>query len=257
MSAGGREAPRGARNPAVVASAKLHRSRHRRETGLTLIEGPHLLAEALAADVSVSRIFVLAEDEAPEVPGAEVIVVDRPGLERVAGTDTPRGPVAVITTPQAVVDTSRNLLVAHGVSEPGNLGALVRTAAAFDWGFAWTPGSADPWSPKSLRAGAGGQFRVPVASVQGIADLAGWDLVATAVSGGEDPASLGSGHWAVLVGEEAAGLPPAVVAASDRVVTISMPGGTESLNAGVAAAIVVYELSRPWETGTWNPEPTL
>lgn len=244
MSAGGREAPRGARSPAVVASAKLHRSRHRRETGLTLIEGPHLLAEAMAAGISISRVFVLAGDEAPAVPGAEMIVVDRPGMERVAGTDTPRGPVAVIATPEPAIDISRNLLVAHGVSEPGNLGALVRTAAAFDWGFAWTPGSADPWSPKSLRAGAGGQFRVPVAPVQGIGDLTGWDLVSTVVSGGEDPAAIGPGHWAVLVGEEAAGLPPDVVAASDRVLTIPMPGGTESLNAGVAAAIVVYELSK-------------
>lgn len=244
MSVGDRGAPRGARNPPVVAAAKLHRSRHRRETGLTLIEGPHLLDEALATGVAISRVFVLEGEDLPEVPGAEVITVDRPALERVAGTETPRGPVAVIPVPEPLLDPSRNLLVSHGVSEPGNLGALVRTAAAFGWGFAWTPGSADPWSPKSLRAGAGGQFRAPVAAVENVSQLDGWDLVATVVGDGEDPAGLGEGRWAVLVGEEASGLPPEVVARCDRTVTIPMPGGTESLNAGVAAAIVVYELSR-------------
>lgn len=244
MSDGGREVPRGARNPAVVASARLHRARHRQQTGLTLIEGPHLLAEALAAGLAVERVFALEDDLPDAIPGVAIVPVDPAALARLAGTDSPRGPVAVIRSVEPRIDPGRNLLVAYGVSEPGNLGALVRTAAAFGWGFAWTPGSADPWSPKSLRAGAGGQFRIPVSRISGTNDLTGWKLVATVVSGGEDPALLGPGHWAVLVGEEAAGLDPEVVAACDRTVTIPMPGGTESLNAGVAAGIVVYELSR-------------
>ncbi len=250
MSAGGREAPRGARNPAVVASARLQRSRHRRETGLTLIEGPHLLGEAVAAGVIIEKVFALEGGRFPIDTGAELIRVDEAALSRLAGTDSPRGPVAVIQPLEPRLDPGRSLLVAHGVSEPGNLGALVRTAAAFGWGFAWTPGSADAWSPKSLRAGAGGQFRVPVARIGGTEELDEWELVATVVSGGEDPAALGSGRWAVLVGEEGAGLPQGVVASCHRVVTIPMPGGTESLNAGVAAAIVVYELSRYRAPGT-------
>ena len=244
----GRDAPRGARNPAVAAAARLHRSRHRREVGRTLIEGPHLLFEALDAGIILDRVFALVGDElslrAAAGAGVEAVRVDQAAMARLAGTETPRGPVAVIAPVEPHLDPSRNLLVAHGVSEPGNLGSLVRTAAAFGWGFAWTPGSADPWSPKSLRAGSGGQFRIPLSAVSGVESLKDWSTVATVVSGGDDPAELGSGRWAVLVGEEAAGLPDDIVAEADRRVTIPMPGGTESLNAGVAAGIVVYELSR-------------
>ena len=244
----GREAPRGARNPAVVAAARLHRSRHRRETGRTLIEGPHLLEEALAAGVEPDRVFALPEDtdsrELAVKAGIETVVVDEAAMARLAGTETPRGPVAVIAPTEPRLDRSRDLLVAHGVSEPGNLGSLIRTAAAFDWGFAWTTGSADPWSPKSLRGGAGAQFRIPLAPVGRLDDLESWTTVATVVGGGDDPADLVNGRWAVLVGEEAAGLPEEVVVAADRRVTVPMPGGTESLNVGVATGIVVYQLTR-------------
>ncbi|MFO7300270.1 MAG: RNA methyltransferase [Actinomycetes bacterium] len=244
----GREAPRGARNPAVVAAARLHRSRDRKETGRTLLEGPHLLEEALAAGVTPDRVFALPDDEptfrlAAEA-GVTVVRVERAAMERLAGTETPRGPVAVIAPLPAVLDDGRDLLVAWGVSEPGNLGSLVRTAAAFGWGFAWTPGTADPWSPKALRAGAGAHFRIPMSPVSGLDDLGRWQTLATVVSGGEDPAAIGAGRWAVLAGEEAAGLPDEVAAACDRRVTVPMPGGTESLNVGVATGIVVYQLTR-------------
>ena len=245
---GGREAPRGARNPAVVAAARLHRSRDRREAGRTLIEGPHLLEEAIASGVTPERVFALPEDERSirlaDEGGAPVVLVDRAAMDRLAGTETPRGPVAVIVPSGPRLDPPRDLLVAWGVSEPGNLGSLVRTAAAFGWGFAWTPGTADPWSPKALRAGAGAHFRIPLSPVTGPGDLDPWITVATVVSGGADPATLGDGRWAVLVGDEAAGLPPEVAAAAGRRVTVPMPGGTESLNVGVAAGIVVYQLNR-------------
>jgi RNA methyltransferase, TrmH family len=248
MATPGRAAPLGARHPAVVAAARLHRSRHRREEGSTLIEGPNLLAEALAASVVPTRVFATPEDEVTQGVaadrGLDLSVVDERALARLAGTKTPRGPVAVVKIPEPRLDPDRSLLVAHGVSEPGNLGALIRTAAAFGWGFAVTPGSADPWSPKALRSGAGGHFRASVGRVETVEELVDWATVATVADGGERPDSLSGGPWAVLVGEEAAGLPAEVVSACRHRVTIPMPGGTESLNAGVAAGIVVYELSR-------------
>jgi TrmH family RNA methyltransferase len=125
---------------------------------------------------------------------------------------------------------------------------LIRTAAAFGWDFGHTAGTADPWSPKVLRAGAGGHFRVgigPVASVEELDDV-GLVTVATVVAGGEAPDRLGSGRFAVLVGEESAGLAADVAASASKKVTIPMTGGTESLNAAIAAAIIVYELSKHW-----------
>lgn len=239
---------RGARHPAVVSASRLHRARHRRETGLTLIEGPHLLEEALAAGVVPTQVFAAVDDAATVAIATradlEVIPVDHRALGRLAGTETPRGPVAVIGIPADRVDRARSILVAWGVSDPGNVGAVVRVAAAFGWGFASTPGAADPWSPKALRAGAGGQFRTPVVRVESMDGLDAWDTVATVPAGGTALDSLADGPWAVLIGEEALGLPESVAAACAHQVTIPMPGGIESLNAAVAAGIVVYELSK-------------
>jgi TrmH family RNA methyltransferase len=132
------------------------------------------------------------------------------------------------------------------LADPGNVGTLIRTAAAFGWDFGHSSGTADPWAPKVLRAGAGGHFRVTIGAVGSVEELddAGLTTVATVVSGGAAPDALGSGRFAVLVGEEAAGLPDDVVAEAALRVTVPMPGGMESLNAAIAAAIVIYELSK-------------
>jgi TrmH family RNA methyltransferase len=237
----------GARNQAVTDAVRLHRAKHRRDQGKTLIEGPQILEEAIAASAVVERAFALAEDAATfdlgSGAGFEVLPVTVSALDRLAGTKSPRGPVAVLRIPDAPDRLAGNLIVARGVSDPGNLGALIRTAAAFGWGLGVTPGSADPWSPKTLRGAMGGHFHTKVVRLDDLDDLTEWTTVATVVDGGIPPSEVGNGPYAVLVGEEATGLEHDIAAACDIQVTIPMPGGTESLNAGVAAGIVVYELS--------------
>jgi TrmH family RNA methyltransferase len=239
--------PRGPRNQSVVDAARLQRSRHRRERSQTLIEGPQILTEALVAGVAVESAFASSSDDETfdlgERHGFDVVPVDDAALARLADTKSPRGPVAIIPIPGDETHHTGNLLVAHGVSDPGNLGALIRTAAAFGWGVGITPGSADPWSPKTMRGAMGGHFRTKLIRLDDLGDLTAWTTVATVVDGGMPPSDVSSGPYAVLVGEEATGLPADVVDECDIQVTIPMPGGTESLNAGVAAGIVVYELS--------------
>lgn len=244
------EPVRSHRNPRVVEAARLHRVRERRATGKTILEGPGLLAEAVAAGVAPDVVFALREDE---VTGQlardhrfELTLVELAVLRRVTGTATPRGPAAVISVPAPVPPTGRDMIVAWGLSDPGNVGTLIRTAAAFGWGFGYTTGTADPWAPKVLRAGAGGHFRLAISSVESIQTLedVGLATVALVVGGGVSPDALGSGSHALLVGEEAPGLPPDVVEQSAHKVSIPMPGGTESLNAAIAAGIVIYELSK-------------
>ncbi len=234
----------------MVEASRLNRARDRRETGRTLVEGPNLLAEALGAGVVPEVVFGLESDEVSAASasqhGVELLVVDPEALSRLAGTRSPRGPVAVVAIPSAGSLTGRpGALVSWGVGDPGNVGTLVRTAAGFGWAFAYTPGTADPWSPKVLRAGAGAQFRSRPVPISAVDDLngAGYDVVATVVNGGQPVDRLGTGRYAVLVGGEAVGLPDDVVEEAAHRVSIPMPGGTESLNAAVAAAIVVYELS--------------
>jgi len=129
------------------------------------------------------------------------------------------------------------------------VGTMVRTAASFGWGYAYTEGSADPWAPKTIRAGAGGQFQTPVSRIGSISELGEWDTVAAVARDGADPVSLPAGRYALLIGEEAHGLAEGVVAAARHRITIATPGSTESLNAAVAAGIAIYALSR----GPGNP----
>ena len=235
----------------MVEAARLHRGRDRHDRGRTLIEGPNLLGEALANDVIPETVFALSVDRETsslaELHGFELITVDDRALRRVAGTKTPRGPVGVIEIPAARTNDAPGLLIAWGVSDPGNVGTLIRTAAGFGWDFGHTTGTADPWSPKVLRAGSGGHFRIGIRTVESVASLKtdGYVAVATIVADGTAPAELAPGRFAVLIGEEASGLPPDVVAESEVAVTIPLPGGQESLNAAIAAGIILYELSKP------------
>ena len=244
------EPVRSHRNPRVVEAARLHRVRERRATGKTLLEGPGLLAAALDAGVIPDLVFALPEDDVTaqlaEEHGFELTLVEASALRRVSATETPRGPAAVIAVPKQSQLSGRNMVVAWGPGDPGNVGTLIRTAAAFGWDFGYTEGAADPWAPKVLRAGAGGHFRLTITAVRSIRSLeaAGLATVATIVSGGVSPAELGSGPYALLVGEEAPGLPPDVVEQSDHKITIPMPGGMESLNVAMAAGILIYELSK-------------
>jgi TrmH family RNA methyltransferase len=226
------------RAKSVVEAARLHRARDRRERGLTLVEGPHLIADVVAAGGVVREIFAVQSDD------SEVTAVDERALSRLAGTESPRGPVAVVEIPVEWLDPSRNLVVSVGVSDPGNVGTMVRTAAAFGWGFGYLEGSADPWSPKTIRAGAGGQFQTPVSRVGSLRELGEWTTVAAVVRDGDDPAHITERPIALLIGEEAHGLEQWMVDAADHRLTIGTPGQTESLNAAVAAGIAVYELSR-------------
>jgi RNA methyltransferase, TrmH family len=244
------EPVRSHRNSRVVEAARLHRARDRRATGRTILEGPSLLAEALAAGVSPEVVFALPDDEVSAKlatdHGLELILVESAALGRVTGTGTPRGPAAIIAVPSPAPPTGRNMIVAWGLSDPGNVGTMIRTAAAFDWDFGYTKGTADPWAPKVLRAGAGGHFRLAVTPIASIDELvgAGLSTVAAVVSGGVAPADLRTGRFALLVGEESPGLPPDVVEHSVHKVTIPMPGGMESLNAAMAAGILIYQLSK-------------
>lgn len=222
----------------VVEAARLHRASVRRERGQTLVEGPDLLADVVSAGAGVVEVFGIDPDG-----DSAITAVDQRALERLAGTKSPRGPVAVVEIPVERLDRDRNLLVSMGVSDPGNVGTMIRTAAAFDWGFAYTDGSADPWAPKTIRAGAGGQFQTPIARIGSISELKRWTTVATVVRGGEAPRTVVDRPVAVLVGEEARGLDKSIIETAHHRVTIQTPGATESLNAAVAAAITVFALA--------------
>ncbi len=236
------------RNPKVAAAARLRRGQARRKEGRTLLEGPHLLAEAVRAGHSPHTVFALEgdTDAATLAAGsdADLVRVTRPVLDRIAPTEHPRGPVAVLDVPEPEDVAGRNAVVLWGVGDPGNAGTVIRSAAAFGAAVIAGPDTVDLWAPKTLRAGAGAHIRCRIGRVAGFADLDVESRVATVVSGGRPlPAAEVVAPWAVLVGSEAHGLPAELVEAADVAVTIPMPGRVESLNAAAATAIVLYELA--------------
>jgi len=153
---------------------------------------------------------------------------------------------AILKPPPALV------LAATGLQDPGNAGAIIRSAAAAGaTGVVLDEVSADPWGWKALRASMGSAFHLPVLRTRMITNLidewrgAGLRLVATAPRNGTPMHDLDfTKPMVLLLGGEGAGLPGKMLTAADARVTIPMRGGIESLNAAVAAAVLLYEARR-------------
>jgi RNA methyltransferase, TrmH family len=192
------EPVRSPRNAKVAEASRLRRARDRRAAGLTLLEGPHVLKEALHAGADIRRIFALVDDEVAGFvarhSGAELIVVEQAVLDRLAPTESPRGPIAVMAIPPPGVGRADTVVMA--VTDPGNAGTIIRTAASFGFDVSATAGAVDVWSPKVVRAGAGAHFRTRFVQE---APSAG---IATVVSGGIAPRDLaiGAGPGSALGG---------------------------------------------------------
>ena len=241
------------RNPLVVEVAKLHDARTRRALRKSVVEGPHQLADVLAAGGEVERVFHLEADRdgaaAAVQAGVPATSVSSAVLRRIAGTENPRGPVGVVAIPAPDPLESVDTVVLWEIRDPGNAGTIIRTAAALGYAVAVTPDTVDVWSPKVIRAAAATQFGLRM-SVLPDSDLAtleavGLHTVATLAAGGADPVDLRLRHpLALLVGNEAHGLPAHVAAGAHSAVTIPLEGGVESLNAAVAAALAMYALRR-------------
>ena len=234
------------RNPRVVAVGRLHQPGRRRAESVTLIEGPAQIADAARAGASLIEVFTLDPADVPAAVAAPVTLVSEAVLGRMAGTVHPRGPLAVATVPPSDALRSRDTVVLWDVADPGNAGAIVRSAAAFGFDVAVTRQATDVWSPKAVRAAAATQFRTTVTELGedplGEVVAAELALLATVVEGGEDADRLGvTGPVALLIGSEAHGLPESVVGAA-RTVTVRLNSGVESLNAAVAAGVMMHHL---------------
>lgn len=239
-----------AKNDVVRAVARLKRGRERRQSGQILVEGPNLFGMAVASGL-VPTVVLVAPDDTETVDilagiGVAPTLVTDHVLASVADAVTPRSPVAVFDRPRAVPLPESNIVVLVDVADPGNAGTIIRSAVAFGWAVGSTRDTVDLWSPKTLRSGAGAHFAVPLVEVDDVVSLfadSTHTLVATVVDGGEATFDL-DGPVALLVGSEAHGLPPELSASADRRLTLPMPGGFESLNAGVAASLAMYTLTR-------------
>ncbi|MBW3556046.1 MAG: RNA methyltransferase [Actinobacteria bacterium] len=225
-----------------------------------VIEGAKLLNEALDAGVDVEAVYVAsgtADGVAGRAYDAGVRVFElAPGvMERVADTTTPQPVMAVVPyvdVPLATLRGADFLVIGVDVRDPGNAGTILRTAeAAGAGGVVCCDGSVDVFNPKTVRASAGSLFHVPVVAGGGplevLSEMASWGVqrLATTASGGRDYDEVDlTRPLAFVLGNEATGLPAAVEDLVDETVTIPMAGRTESLNVGMATAVLCFEASR-------------
>lgn len=209
--------------------AKLKQKKHRERERLFLAEGRSLISES------------------PEPPLKEVS--DAGAVARLSTLTTPTGPVALFpfldVPAEELLRLRGRIVLLDGVQDPGNVGTAIRAAHAFGAGVALSRGSADLYNPKTVRATMGSIFHAPTARALDAATFlqqarsAGFSTVAAVPEGGEPPTSMPVGRLVIAVGSEGAGLSEEVVATCGARVTI--PALAASLNAAVAAAILLHE----------------
>jgi len=245
--------------------AVLHSSRPEDERiGL---EGVRLVSDAVRSELELEAILASASAEKPLA--ALLAELDRPTIvlrtsdklfASVAGTETPQGIAALLRAPQfAFDDLLRGLdpliVVLVGVQDPGNVGTILRSAEALGaTGVIAAKGAAHPYSPKSLRASAGSALRLPtlseLAAPVALAQLRVSGLKIVAASSPKNSAARDPNEFnfrqpvALLIGNEGAGLPPEIERSADALIRIQLAEPVDSLNAAVAASLILYEAAR-------------
>jgi len=249
------------RNPLVRQLRQLHTPAGRRQQALLLLEGTHLVQEALRLGLAPRQ--VLATPQWCERHGSLLaalsttpILVSQDVLAAVATTDHPDGVVLTLSPPQPSQQAGDFVLVLDGIQDPGNLGTLLRTALAAGIAQVWLAGGADPLQPKVLRASAGAALALPLRRLEREAVIA---LILQASAAGSQvvaavpPAAAGGRpYWELdwrlptllLLGAEGPGLSPALQQLATARVCIPHSDAVESLNVAVAAAPLLLERHR-------------
>lgn len=241
------------------------------------VEGARLVEEALRSGLEAPALLVstsgerhlerlapllISADDRGAEGGTKILQMSDRLFAAIAGTETPQGVAALIRPRSSTFDDLLRgdvplVVVLVCVQDPGNVGTTLRSAEAFGaTGAVATRGTAYPWAPKSLRASAGSVLRLPI--LTGIAPpvalaqlrVVGLKLFAASVesTGGTHMLSPAEadlrGPTALLVGNEGAGLPPEVERSADERVRIPLASPVDSLNAAVAASVLLYEAAR-------------
>lgn len=250
---------------------KLESKKYRDKFGLYLIEGENLIEEAYKNGARIESVMVRADMTGrlvkPWLDGADVFSADGKLFDSLAQTKTSQGILAAVRKPDLSLNdflngssndfpergSAGNFVVLDRLQDPGNIGTIIRTADAAGYGLVIAvKGTADVFSPKVVRAAAGSLFRMKIAFADNEEELvrfikaAGKKLVATSLTGSryyceEDLSS----DIALVIGNEGGGVSESLAERSDLKIKIPMEGNIESLNASVAAALIMYESIRP------------
>lgn len=244
--------------------ARLTQKKYRDREGRFLAEGPSIVGEAVSQDGIETEAVFAREGSGYESFTDDTVVLSGQLFDRVSDTKTSQGIIAVVRKPdrggfaevlgQAAV--SGGIVVLDRLQDPGNIGTIIRTAEGAGIGAAvFIKGTCDPFSPKVVRACAGSILRVPLLFSDSAedflkaADEAGLSIAVTDVDRGTPYYEAGlfgkNGRLALIIGNEGNGVSRTFTDAADILVNIPMKGKLESLNASIAAALLMYEMGRP------------
>ena len=237
------------KNPRVMLWRSLRDRKGRRETGLFLAEGRKMAEEALASSFPVEDLLLREGTDFPVPEGIRAYELPEHVFDSLCETKTPQGVLAVVKQQELALKGTR-LVALDGVQDPGNVGTIIRTAdaAGFD-GVILSEACADPFSPKVLRSTMGSAFRLPVVTRSPLAAFLtglkeqGWTILSSQLDGEPFFERRGvEGPFCLVIGSEGNGVTPEVRAAANRHLRLPMQGGAESLNAAIAAGIMMYDL---------------
>ncbi len=250
-------------NIIIKECIKLQSKKYRDKEGLYIIEGPNLVEEALKNNAKIKSILVMEgyDFQCPK-EDVDLYYLGNRLFTKVASTQTPQGIMAIVekqqTTIQQIMELDKqgggngNILILDKLQDPGNVGTMIRTADAAGYmAIILVKGSADVYSPKVVRSATGSLFRIPIMYVDSYdqleedMNLLSKELVATGFDTDkyyyEVDLSQGVG---LIIGNEGNGVDPQLMAKANTIVKIPMEGNIESLNAAVAAGILMYQRIR-------------
>ncbi len=237
---------------------KLKQKKYREAEGKTLAEGINLIEQLFANGIRPLELICSNPDSLMGIignKGVPIFITGQNELAKLSDTDTPQSAVAVYSIPQTKLKDRRLVVYLDGIRDPGNLGTIIRTAAAFGLdGIILSPDSCEIWSPKVVRSSLGSVFWMPI-QIAG-ADWLGQQKslkIGLLMDGDTDLYRLkvdSKKPCCIIIGSESRGISPEVVKLLDQKVYIRINENMESLNASVAAGIAMYELSSRFDIDT-------
>ncbi|MBQ8401206.1 MAG: RNA methyltransferase [Clostridia bacterium] len=250
---------------AVTMLSKLKDAKYREEYGLFLAEGIKLTEEALAAGVDMEMLFVsenglanerlLACMDAAKERRIPIKLASPEAFEKAATEKAPQGIIAVLRrqkTETVLADPHARYFLLDTIQDPGNLGTILRSAAAFGADGLILYGCADPTGPKTVRASMGALFRCPIMITKDLGETVrrlredGHRVLAAAL--GDNSLCAGAAglqdNDCIIIGNEGHGVAPEIIGQCDGVIRIPMQETAESLNASVAASVLLWEYYR-------------
>ncbi len=257
-------------NQKIKHASRLKNKKFRNQEQAFLVEGPKMLEEALKRPENVLRIFIDQTKErayqqlSEKHNELEWYIMESKLIEYISDTDTPQGIVAVIRQPSCAMDDLMNranlLLLLDQISDPGNMGTIIRTAWAFEVdGILLTRDCVDPYNPKVVRATMGGIFNVPIINDIAAQDIEriktkGYQVMCSSLDADRSCYALDFGAKSVVViGSESRGVSTGIRSKCDTFFKIPTNPQVDSLNAAVACAIIIHEAWKQ-KTGSFLSE---